>query len=75
MDLQTESFAVWSTAYRVSLFPGLIDQFLDLRDVASKIILQLSDWLQLLQQPVSLVLQIFHFSSCSVNCVGLEEGQ
>lgn len=56
-------------AYRVSLFPGLIDQFLDLGDVASKIVLQLSDWLQLLQQPVSLILQVFHFSPCSVDCV------
>lgn len=44
------------TAYRVSLFPGLIDKFLDLGDVTSKIVLQLSDWLQLLQQPVSLIL-------------------
>lgn len=63
------------TAHRVCLFPGLIDQLLDLRDVASKVILQLSDWLQLLQQPVGLVLQILHFSSCGVNCVELEEGQ
>lgn len=70
--LQLRSW-VCGRVYRVGLFPGLVDQLLDLRDVPLQIVLQLFDWLQLLQQPIGLILQIFDFSSSSVDWEQREE--
>ena len=58
---------VFPSIYRVGLLPGLVDQLLYLRDVAPEIVLQPLDWLQLLQQPVRLVLQILDFGPGSMD--------
>lgn len=53
-----ESPSIWEmpAAHRVGLLPGLVDQLLDLRDVAPQVVLQPLDGLQLFQKSIGLVL-------------------